>query len=324
MPRGPQRARCLRDCHPWRPTPAGSSTRRSRRRSRSRSGCSTSTPSGRCWPCFGFAPGPCVGVAARRPAPPSASPTSSGGGTCWAWCVAVLDVVLLVWAAGGLMDVFAWHTFITLLFAVALVVAPAAPDEPGVPAHLVPLHAPSKQANPRPSPRRAMICAMATNHRRHRRAQRPRSASTSATATGSRSPRSRSIGSPTRPATTSGSTWTWSGPRPGPSAAPIAHGYLTLSLAPAPAAAGHGGQRASRMGVNYGCNKVRFPSPVPVGSKVRLGVKVAVVEDDRRRRPGTLELTFEVEGATQAVLRRRGDLPLLRVTGDFSAGEGRS
>ncbi len=56
----------------------------------------------------------------------------------------------------------------------------------------------------------------------------------------------------------------------GPFGGPIAHGYLTLSLAPAllPQILAVTG---ISMGVNYGCNKVRFPSPVPVGSKVRLG-----------------------------------------------------
>ncbi len=51
-------------------------------------------------------------------------------------------------------------------------------------------------------------------------------------------------------------------------------------------------------GVNYGCNKVRFPSPVKVGSKIRLGAAVASVED-----VGTgavqvvLDVTIETEGS---------------------------
>ena len=54
----------------------------------------------------------------------------------------------------------------------------------------------------------------------------------------------------------------------GPFGAPIAHGYLTLSLLPRffVSAMRIDG---SRMGVNYGVNKVRFPSPVPVGSRLR-------------------------------------------------------
>src|ERR1700712_2708324 len=64
----------------------------------------------------------------------------------------------------------------------------------------------------------------------------------------------------------------------GPFGGPIAHGYLTLSLAPAllPEVIQVSG---ISMGVNYGCNKVRFPSPVPVGSKVRAGAQLVSVED---------------------------------------------
>ena len=71
----------------------------------------------------------------------------------------------------------------------------------------------------------------------------------------------------------------------GPFGGPIAHGYLTLSLGPmlSPQVFGVSG---FSMGVNYGANKVRFPSPVPVGSKLRLGVKLLAVEDDRRWRAG--------------------------------------
>src|SRR5438477_3776694 len=56
----------------------------------------------------------------------------------------------------------------------------------------------------------------------------------------------------------------------GPFGGPIAHGYLTLSLGPAllPQILEVSGVA---MGVNYGANKIRFPSPVPVGAKVRLG-----------------------------------------------------
>jgi acyl dehydratase len=56
--------------------------------------------------------------------------------------------------------------------------------------------------------------------------------------------------------------------RAGPFGAPIAHGFLTLSLLPKffETAIAIGG---TRMGVNYGLNKVRFTSPVPVGSRLR-------------------------------------------------------
>ena len=54
----------------------------------------------------------------------------------------------------------------------------------------------------------------------------------------------------------------------GPFGTTIAHGFLTLSLLPAFFATAFKIQNV-RMGVNYGLNKVRFTSPVPVGSKVR-------------------------------------------------------
>src|SRR5580692_3099143 len=82
----------------------------------------------------------------------------------------------------------------------------------------------------------------------------------------------------------------------GPFGTTIAHGYLTLSLAPALL-----GEimvvEGMSMGVNYGCNKVRFPAPVPVGSNLRLGLGVAEVEDVTGGVQVVLDLTFEVEGA---------------------------
>ena len=56
--------------------------------------------------------------------------------------------------------------------------------------------------------------------------------------------------------------------RQGPFGAPIAHGFLTLSLLPKVfETAIH--VEGTRMGVNYGLNKVRFTAPVPVGSRLR-------------------------------------------------------
>jgi acyl dehydratase len=82
----------------------------------------------------------------------------------------------------------------------------------------------------------------------------------------------------------------------GPFGGPIAHGYLTLSLAPAllPQILIVGG---ISMGVNYGCGKVRFPSPVPVGSKVRAGAELISVDDVAGGAQVTIQVTFEVEGA---------------------------
>ena len=81
-----------------------------------------------------------------------------------------------------------------------------------------------------------------------------------------------------------------------PFGGPIAHGYLTLSLGPvlAPQVVRVEGVR---MGVNYGCDKVRFPSPVPVGAKVRLGVELLEVADITGGAQVKLRFTFECEGA---------------------------
>ncbi len=84
----------------------------------------------------------------------------------------------------------------------------------------------------------------------------------------------------------------------GPFGGPIAHGYLTLSLAPILLAQVLQVEGV-KMGVNYGTNKVRFPSPVPVGSNLRLGAKLASVEDVPGGKQVTVEATFEVEGATK-------------------------
>ncbi|MFC9663996.1 MaoC family dehydratase [Nocardia sp. NPDC127606] len=63
-----------------------------------------------------------------------------------------------------------------------------------------------------------------------------------------------------------------------PFGAPIAHGYLTLSLLSAMVLQVLTVRQTS-MAVNYGLNKVRFPAPVPVGSKIRLEAEVTSVED---------------------------------------------
>jgi acyl dehydratase len=80
----------------------------------------------------------------------------------------------------------------------------------------------------------------------------------------------------------------------------IAHGYYTLALAPMLT-----GQVMALDGfamvINYGANRVRFPAPVPVGSRVRVTVKVAGLEDSPGGAQMTLELTFEVEGGEKPV-----------------------
>ena len=73
----------------------------------------------------------------------------------------------------------------------------------------------------------------------------------------------------------------------------IAHGYLTLSLAPVLL---NKIIRVDNMkfGVNYGANKVRFPTPVPVGSELRMGVTIANAEDVEGGVQVTYDMVFEV------------------------------
>ena len=81
----------------------------------------------------------------------------------------------------------------------------------------------------------------------------------------------------------------------GPFGATIAHGYLTLSLLPFLGAQvfAFAGDRAR---VNYGLNRVRFMTPVKVGSKVRLRVEVLEVQDIEKGQQVTLQHTVEIDG----------------------------
>jgi acyl dehydratase len=53
------------------------------------------------------------------------------------------------------------------------------------------------------------------------------------------------------------------------------------------------------MGVNYGCEKVRFPAPVPVGAKVRCGARLDSLDEITGGVSATMTLSFEVEGANK-------------------------
>jgi acyl dehydratase len=81
----------------------------------------------------------------------------------------------------------------------------------------------------------------------------------------------------------------------GPFGRTIAHGYLTMSLGPVllPQIVTVTG---FSMALNYGLNKLRFPSPVPVGSKLRLSAQLAAVDDVAGGVQTTYVLTFEVDG----------------------------
>ena len=85
--------------------------------------------------------------------------------------------------------------------------------------------------------------------------------------------------------------------RAGPFGAPIAHGFLTLSLIPKLFESAIE-IRNSGMGVNYGLNKVRFTSPVPVGSRLRGRMKLLACDPiDSNGMQMTWQVTVEREGA---------------------------
>jgi acyl dehydratase len=80
----------------------------------------------------------------------------------------------------------------------------------------------------------------------------------------------------------------------------IAHGYYTLSLAPRFSYELFNLEGVA-MGINYGLNKVRFPAPLPVGSKVRMRMTLQDVEDIPGGAQITMKLTFEREGGDKPV-----------------------
>jgi acyl dehydratase len=84
----------------------------------------------------------------------------------------------------------------------------------------------------------------------------------------------------------------------GPFGGPIAHGYLTLSLF-IPMFTELLDVEGVTTKVNYGLNKVRFPSPVKAGSRVRLVARLAEVEDVAGGVQITVEGTIKTEGGTK-------------------------
>lgn len=83
----------------------------------------------------------------------------------------------------------------------------------------------------------------------------------------------------------------------GPFGGTIAHGYLTLSLL-IPLWSSMLEFRQIDMAVNYGLNKVRLPTPVPAGSKVRLSATLAGAEDvGRGGIQATIDATMELDGS---------------------------
>jgi len=81
----------------------------------------------------------------------------------------------------------------------------------------------------------------------------------------------------------------------------VAHGFLTLSLLPylmREAVDIHG----ARMGINYGLNRVRFPAPVPAGSRVRARFLLASAEDIEGGVQAVWNVTVECEGQAKPAL----------------------
>jgi acyl dehydratase len=87
----------------------------------------------------------------------------------------------------------------------------------------------------------------------------------------------------------------------GPFKTTIAHGFLTLSLLPTFFESSFSITN-SRMGVNYGLNKVRFTSPVPVGSRLRAAMKLLALDPiDNNGVQMTWLVTVEREGSDKPV-----------------------
>jgi acyl dehydratase len=80
----------------------------------------------------------------------------------------------------------------------------------------------------------------------------------------------------------------------GPFGGTIAHGYMTLSLVPLLNSQIYRVDGLS-MGINYGTNKVRFPAPVPVGSRVRAGAELVELKSTAQGAQAIIRTTIEVE-----------------------------
>ena len=87
----------------------------------------------------------------------------------------------------------------------------------------------------------------------------------------------------------------------GPFGTTIAHGFLTLSLMVKFQYETRPSEGEFRMGINYGVNRVRFPAPVPVGSKLRAHFKVLEVTDVEGGIQVVTEGTIEREGQEKPV-----------------------
>lgn len=89
--------------------------------------------------------------------------------------------------------------------------------------------------------------------------------------------------------------------RHSPFGATVAHGYLTLSMV-VPMLFELLDVQGARLVINYGANKVRFPAPVPVGSRLRLAAEVLAVEPVEGGVQMTFRAAVEVEGGSKPAM----------------------
>ena len=87
----------------------------------------------------------------------------------------------------------------------------------------------------------------------------------------------------------------------GPFGTTIGHGYLTLSLLPAMSYEVVPRQEGGGMSVNYGLNRVRFPAPVPSGSRVRGTFRVESIDESDWGFQATMSATVERDGGDKPV-----------------------
>jgi acyl dehydratase len=88
--------------------------------------------------------------------------------------------------------------------------------------------------------------------------------------------------------------------RESPFGTTVAHGFLTLSLLPSMLADVRV-MTDAKLVVNYGLNKVRFPAPVPAGSRVRAAIVLASLDEEANSSQLTLDVTVEREGGAKPV-----------------------
>jgi acyl dehydratase len=81
----------------------------------------------------------------------------------------------------------------------------------------------------------------------------------------------------------------------GPFGSTVAHGFLTMSLLVAQVYRVEG----LSMGVNYGLNRVRFPTPVPAGSRLRAGVELISLLPGTNGAQATARVTVEIDGSAR-------------------------